>query len=174
MTAVESEVLGSDERRELVEAVHAGPAMIVLATAGGGNAVITDLLDVPGASRTVLEVRVPYAAAALEDLVGPGLVEIGAVSQEMAEAMAVACLDRARALAPDEEVLLGVAVTAALVSDRPKRGDHRAHLAIASPTGVRHRRVELVKGRHDRRGEDRAVADVVLVELARMAGGGLS
>lgn len=155
-------------RRALVEAIHGNDTRLVLALAGGGNAVITDLLDVPGASRTVLEVRVPYARAALDDLVaGDRSVATtdGAVSQPMAEAMARACRARAQSLVDDDRVI-GVACTAALATDRHKRGDHRAHIAIAGSDGVRHELVELVKGGLDRRGEDRVVADAVLAAIA--------
>ena len=158
------------ERLELVRELHAGPTMVVLAVAGGGNAVITDLLDVGGASRTVLEVRVPYAETALADLVGLAVARYGAVSSEMAEAMARACLARARELAPHHEDLLGAAVTASLATDRPKQGEHRAHVAVAGPREVRRRTVTLLKGELDRPGEDRVVADAVLVELAASCG----
>ncbi len=88
----------------------------------------------------------------------------GAVSESVAEAMAMACLERATSLAPAHEgLLLGVGITAALVSDRAKRGDHRAHIAIAaSSETVLHRFVALAKGNLDRLGEDRVVADTAL------------
>ena len=66
---------------------------------------------------------------------------------------------------------LGLGVTAALVTDRPKQGDHRAHLAIAS-----HRHppvlwtVTLDKGARSRAGEDRLVSDLALVLVARACG----
>ena len=130
-----------------------------------------DLLGVPGASRTVLEVRVPYAETSLIDLIGP--LPAGAVSQPTAEAMAAACLARARQLAPDVAAarLIGVAATAALVSDRPKKGAHRAHLAVAHAGGrIDHQLVELGKGRSDRAGEDRVVSDAILVMIAAACG----
>lgn len=163
--------MNTGERVALVTSIHGTSAMLVLAVAGGGNAVITDLLDVPGASRTILEVTVPYAETALAALVGSDSVAaMGAVSSDMAEAMAVACLARARSLAPDAESLLGVAVTAALASDRPKKGEHRAYLAIADHHGVVSRKVTLTKGELDRQGEDRVVADAVLAEVATRIG----
>jgi hypothetical protein len=169
------------DRRSIVAAIHAAAPQLVLAVAGGGNAVITDLLDVPGASRTVLEVVVPYAEPALLDLLVdqpgaaiPDLAATGAVSQAIVEDMAASCLHRARRLAHrlelEPEQLLGVACTAALVSDRPKRGDHRAHIAVASAAGIDHRRVDLEKGRLDRAGEDRVVADAVLDAIADACG----
>ncbi|MCP3992437.1 MAG: hypothetical protein GY724_25425 [Actinomycetia bacterium] len=161
------------ERRRLVEALHDTTMMLVVAVAGGGNAIITDLLDVPGASRTVLEARVPYAQSALTDMVGEeAMAGAGAVSDAMAEAMATACLERAMSLAPTHEgLLLGVGITAALVSDRTKRGDHRAHIAIAASSEiVRHQFVGLAKGDLDRLGEDRVVADAALEAIAAACG----
>lgn len=173
--------VGVPDRRGIVAAIHAAAPQLVLAVAGGGNAVITDLLDVPGASRTVLEVVVPYAEPALLDLLVdqpgaaiPDLASTGTVSQATVEDMAASCLHRARRLANrleiDPEQLLGVACTAALVSDRPKRGDHRAHIAVASAAGIDHRRVDLEKGQLDRAGEDRVVADAVLDAIADACG----
>lgn len=165
------------DRRSLVEAIHRSDGLLVLAVAGGGNAVITDLLNVPGASRTVLEIRVPYAQTALDELVGLGssapVPAAGAVSQDMAEAMALACHDRAAQLAGDsipDARLLGVACTAALVTDRERRGDNRAHIAIATADRVVHRRVDLTKGELDRTAEDRVVADALLRAVAAALG----
>lgn len=135
--------------------------------AGGGNALITDLLDVPGASRTVIEIIVPYAEAAMADFVGVAAGELGGiVSAEHAERLAVAAHRRARSLAGGDGDVHGLAVTAALATDRPKRGDHRAHLALAGDAGTASRRVDLDKGRLDRAAEDRVVADAALALLA--------
>jgi nicotinamide mononucleotide (NMN) deamidase PncC len=160
------------ERRALVEAIHATETLLVLAVTGGGVAVITDLLGVPGASRTVVEIRVPYAESSLAELLGSatGGPAVGAVSQATAEAMAVACLARARHLAPDHDDVIGVACTAALVSERPKKGSHRAHLAVAAADSTHHQLVELEKGLLDRLGEDRVVADALLKMIATASG----
>lgn len=152
------------ERRAIVEAIHDHPIKLVLAVAGGGNAVILDLLDVPGASKTVLEIRVPYAETSLIELVGRPID--AAVSIETAEAMAAACYRRAHDLASPEESVIGVGCTGALVSDRPKKGDHRAHVAVVTVEGTTNRFVGLSKGELDRQGEDRVVADAILDEIA--------
>lgn len=178
-------------RQALVAAIHDTDARLVLAVAGGGNAVITDLLDLPGASRTVLEIVVPYAQPSLVELLAGhtggraalDLATVGAVSQTTAEAMAASCRHRAQLLAhqliaadgpplDDDALLIGVACTAALASDRPKRGEHRAHVAAVTADGVTHRHVALSKGALDRAGEDRVVADVVLEMIAETCGVG--
>jgi len=154
-----------------IEALHASDHGIVLAVTGGGASAITDLLSVPGASRTVLEISVPYAEASLADLLGepPGQ----AVSVDTARAMASACLRRAVSLAQREQFdgpVAGVACTAAIVSDRPKRGEHRAHVAVATAPGVATYSITLDKGARDRTGEDRVVAAAILRAVASWAG----
>jgi len=159
----------ADDRHGLITRIHATDVRGVLAVTGGGVASLTWLLTVPGASRTVLEASVPYAEAALADLVGHTPTQ--AVSATTAEAMAVACLRRAVQLDPDGAgLLVGVAATAALVSDRPKRGEHRAHVALAVPNGTRVWSLTLAKGRRDRTGEDRLVSDLVVAVLAEACG----
>ena len=53
------------ERLQLIDQIHDSPLMVVIAVSGGGVASISDLLLVPGASRTVLEAQVPYSFSAL-------------------------------------------------------------------------------------------------------------
>jgi nicotinamide mononucleotide (NMN) deamidase PncC len=156
-------------RHELIGRIHATETCGVLAVTGGGMASLAWLLTVPGASRTVLEATIPYAESALADLVGHAPDQ--AVSAATAAAMAAACLQRAARLDPDGTGRhAGVAATAALVSDRPKRGEHRAHVACAVPGGTQVWSLTLAKGRRDRAGEDRLVSDLVVAVLAEACG----
>ena len=52
-------------RLALIHDLHQSPTTLVLATTGGGSMAISDLLSVPGGSKTVLEAVVPYAPAAI-------------------------------------------------------------------------------------------------------------
>jgi hypothetical protein len=157
------------ERTDLIVRVHETPTLLVLAVTGGGVAAIGDLLTVPGASRTVLEATVPYAETALTSLVGGPVGQ--ATSAETAAAMAVACRRRAVVLAGRAADVIGVACTAALVSDRPKRGDHRAHVGLCHEGEVAQVwSLRLDKGARDRTGEDRLVSDLVLHVVATACG----
>jgi hypothetical protein len=153
-------------RNALVAQIHDAPLTIVLAVTGGGVASIGDLLGVPGASRTVLEVTVPYASQALLDLIGS--VPEQAVSEDTARRMATSCARRAGELA--DGPVAGVACTASLVTDRPKRGDHRAHVAIDLGGVVTSWQLTLEKGVRDRLGEDRVVSDALLHVIALACG----
>jgi nicotinamide mononucleotide (NMN) deamidase PncC len=82
------------------------------------------LLTVPGASRTILDARVPYSTAALMGALG-GQAPGSFASAETAAAMAQEAYRSAAELAAFGADFVGVACTAALVTDRSKAGDHK-------------------------------------------------
>lgn len=96
--------------------------------AGGGSRAIPRLLSRPGASRTVLEVLVPYGSGALYDLaLGTGG---SSVDRETVCAMAERAFDRANRLSDGRGRYFGIGVTAALATDRNRRGIDRAWLGV--------------------------------------------
>ena len=162
------------DRARLIARIHASPGLAVLAVTGGGSQALADLLAVPGASRTVLEAVVPYSAAALGTFLGD--IPRQAVSPETATALAHAAYRRAMALHParqegrPSEPLIGASCTAALRSDRPKKGAHRLHVGVHDAAGGRVSSLALVKDARDRLGEERLAADILLNALARACG----
>ena len=150
----------------LITAIHASKHQCVLAITGGGSSAIARLLEVPGGSRTVLEAVVPYSSAALTDWLG------GAPDQFCAEptarAMAMAAWMRARALSPeaDPRRLIGVGATASLASDRPKKGDHRIHIAAQTATATSSYSLVLAKDQRKRLAEENIASQLVLMALA--------
>ena len=157
----------ASERLRLIDQIHDSSLSIVIAATGGGVASISDLLLVPGASRTVIEALVPYSFAALSHLIGYPPDQ--AVSEEVAKQMAVACLRRAEELGEEDTPLAGVACTAALVTDRQRRGDNRAHIAVATSEGLALTNIALEKDLNDRATEDRIVSDAVLRMIGNTA-----
>jgi hypothetical protein len=153
--------------RHLIEALHHAPTKYVLAVAGGGAGAAALLFNVPGGSRTVLEVVVPYQEQTLIEYLGHRPASF--CSAATARDMAVRALERARWLAPGESVL-GVSCTASLATDRPKRGDHRLHVAVHTDDHVTIHTLTLLKGARDRPGEE-AVLDAVLLNALAAACG---
>jgi nicotinamide mononucleotide (NMN) deamidase PncC len=155
-----------------IQALHAGPHRMVLAISGGGSQAISDLLQVPGASNTLLEAVVPYSHAALSDWLG-GEPE-SFCSRETALSMATVAWHRARGLARRsglaDDDCLGVACTASLGSAEPKRGEHRCWIAVECSEGSRIRSLILTKGARDRAGEEELVADLVVSTLGTVTG----
>ena len=151
------------QRRALVSAFHSAGQRCVLAVTGGGMGAAAWLLSVPGGSRSVLEVVVPYDERSLEDFLGQRPHSF--CSPETARLMARRSHERARWLAPGQAVA-GVACTASLRSDRPKHGDHRFHLAIETLQHIFTYSLTFIKEARSREEEEEVLDLVFLNALA--------
>ncbi|MFW6070306.1 MAG: hypothetical protein ACOC9X_04590, partial [bacterium] len=161
-----------DDIRQLIQLIHDSEGHAMLVTAGAGTQALAWLLGVPGASRTLLEAVVPYAQASFDDFLGQTPAKY--VAAETGRMMAGRALSRAQWLqgedAADEPTLIGLACTATIVTDRPKRGQHRAHIATWQPHAVHSTYILLDKGHRDRKGEEGLVSRLMLNSLARAYG----
>jgi len=127
---------------ELITLIHGTPGHWVTAITGGGSTALSRLLSAPGASRTLLEATVPYAQTALTAYLGKTPAQ--AASSETARALAMAAFQRARGLTEPQETtasdagqgmatpLFGLGASAALVTDRSRRGHDHCFVAIQS------------------------------------------
>jgi nicotinamide mononucleotide (NMN) deamidase PncC len=154
--------------RNMIAETHVSGRQAVLAITGGGSGAIAELLRVPGGSRLLLEAIVPYDGRALEAFLGA--VPAQACSEETAVAMARRARGRAAVYAPAGTPLVGLGATAGLVTDRPRQGEHRCHIAVTTDTGTDLCSIVLAKGRRDRPGEEDLVARAVVLRLARGCG----
>lgn len=119
-----------------VAAIHAAPQRLVYAFAGAGSLALYWLHAVAGSSRTVLEARDCYAPRSLDEVLQG--VPTGAVSPAVATGLSVWAAWRAAQLADGDWPLLGVGCTAAIATDRARRGADRAFVAVvrAAPDGL--------------------------------------
>lgn len=148
------------DRTPFVSALHTCGRKVVIAVTGGGSLAISDLLTVPGASEFLLEARVPYAPTALTEWLGREPEQC--CRRETALAMAVVAWQRASKFSTTPAAAVGVGCTAALASNRPKRGEHRAWIATHTANSTRLVGLSLAKGLRERSNEERLVADVLL------------
>jgi hypothetical protein len=153
--------------QQLIPVLHASGRKAALAITGGGSGAIGELLRVPGGSRLLIEAQVPYDMAALAAFLG--FAPAQASSADTAIAMAQSARARAARLVAGTD-LVGLGATAALVSDRPRRGEHRFHIAFANSAGIAHCTCVLAKGRRDRGAEEDLVARAIVLWLARACG----
>ncbi len=189
------------DRVEIVRRIHASAVKFVLAVTGGGSGAIADLLEEPGGSRVLIEAIVPYSASSLADWLGSPPEHFCSARTARAMAMAgwlrARQLERAernpsasteasdpspasasaasdsRLPTPDSRLpLAGVACTASLASDRPKRGPHRLHIAWQTDAATACYTLELVKGARDRRQEEQVGRDMILNAVAEACGVG--
>ena len=152
----------------VIRQIHASPAQAVVVVTGGGAQLVSWLLTVPGASRTALEVLVPYSERALADFLGERPHQVASV--ETAETMSRQAYRRAMELADSDSPVVGIGCTAAVATDRAKRGAHRVHVARCTAHSVVTYSLEFTKGLRDRVGEDTIASLLVVRALAEAAG----
>ncbi len=149
---------------------------LVLVAAGGGSTAISHLATTPGGSEILLEATVASARPAVNGLLG-GPQE-SYCSSRTARRLAVAAWERASRLMQAEGVepaaascrAVGVAVTAGLATRRPKRGDHRAIVAVQTRQATRVAELVLEKAARSRAEEEMISAWLVLAETAAACG----
>jgi len=154
--------------RQFISSVHASGRKAALAITGGGSGAIGELLRVPGGSRLLIEAQVPYDEQALAAFLG--LAPAQASSADTAIAMARTARTRSARLVPAGTDLVGLGATAALVSDRPRKGEHRFHIAFVNAAGIAHCTCVMAKGRRDRAAEEDLVSRAIVLWLARACG----
>jgi hypothetical protein len=153
----------------LLAALERAGARVVLVSSGGGSLAIPRLLTTPGASTVVVEGLVPYAREAVDRLLG-GPQE-AYCAPRTARRLAMAAWQRARDLGAPPDRAVGVAVTAALRSLAPKRGEHRVIAAVQTLAATRTVEVVLEKGVRSRADEEEIAASLALDALAAECGG---
>ncbi|MCH8225021.1 MAG: hypothetical protein IIC97_04030 [Chloroflexi bacterium] len=154
--------------KDIVGKIHGSPQQAVVAVAGAGSQAVAWLFDVAGASRTMLEVVVPYGRLSMIDFVGHEPAQF--VSEDAARSMAEAAYKRAVRLNEGDSPVVGLACTATIATDRVKRGEHRCHVATWDESGSTSYNLRLNKGLRDRAGEEELVSRLVVSALAQACG----
>lgn len=151
-----------------IEQIHAAPARIVFEFAGAGSLALAWLHAVAGSSRTVIEASDRYAPEAMADLLGAPPRKF--VSQETAEAMAGAAYQRAVRLGGDPQAVAGVALTAAIATDRVRRGEHSCWVAVRDAQRVRSYGLALRKGARTRQQEEELASRLAVLAIGAACG----
>ena len=157
-----------NEIRQLVQSLHSTDSMASIVIAGAGAPCMGWILGVAGASRTVLDIQVPYASSAMIDYLGsePGQY----VSEQAALELAQAAYRRAVRLREGRIPVVGLSCSATIATDRPKRGDHRCHVSTYDAMGWKTSTLTLKKGLRTRDGEDDVVSKMIMNALAESFG----
>ena len=153
---------------ENVQKIHARQRQTVVVITGGGSGALAELLAVPGGSNVLLEGLVPYSSAALEDFLRstPERFCCEQTARRMAMAArqrAVFLLQKQNASLGEQTSAVGLGLTASLASDRPKKGDHRIHLAIQSQNVTLTASLILTKNARTRAEEERLTTRFALI-----------
>ncbi len=156
---------------DFIARIHASGRRLVLAVTGGGSQAISTLLAVPGGSRSVLAAEIPYSPSALVEWLHARPEHF--CNEHTARLMAMAAYQQAVRLATVEGgagPIAGVACTASLASDRPKRGPHRIHVAAQTAEVTAVASLEVIKEARDRHVEERIAGQLLLNMVAQACG----
>ena len=163
--------MNGDDQFRLIKQIHDADGRSCLVITGAGTSAISALFSVAGASRTVIDAQIPYSRTALDVYVGTQAEQH--VSQDEAKTMAIKAHNRAVRLSdtePPPNRLIGLSCTAAIATDRHRRGENRVH--VAWHDGRRGATYSLVmnKGERDRAREEAVCSAIVLNALAEAFG----
>ena len=131
----------------LIETIQSSGFKAAIVVTGGGSGAVHALLSHSGASRFVLEAQIPYSPEAMFDYLGENLEQ--ACSSEAAATLAQRAFERALIFSLSSKAsfpVLGIACTAALQTNRERKGDDRAFFCIKSRKKVFARMVEVFPG----------------------------
>lgn len=152
-----------------VEGILRSGIQLALATTGGGSQLAFWLLNHPGASQAVMEVQVPYHPAALGDYLGaPGPHRVEA---RTALELAGRAYRRVQLLTGGDGLSVGMGCTAALATDRARRGEDRAYLALRWGGAYRIYTLGFVKGVAGRLEQEEVLSRLGLQALSEVCGG---
>jgi hypothetical protein len=154
--------------QQAIAQIHNSAHKLVFEFAGAGSLALFWLHSVPGSSRTILEATDRYAASSMADLLRH--VPEQFVARETAVAMASEAYRRANRLADPGTVVLGVGCTAALVTDRARRGEDRCWVAVRGADRASTYGLTMVKGARDRLGEETLVSQLIVRAIAEACG----
>ncbi len=100
----------------------------VLVTTGGGSGRLNALLSRPGASRFIADAQIPYSPEALERFLGEKAEHSvsPATARALTEKAFFQCLEHSDEKVPN----IGIGCTAALQTNRERKGDDRAFICI--------------------------------------------
>jgi len=159
------------ERDNLIEAIQSSGYKAAIVVSGGGSGAVHALLSHPGASRFMLEAQIPYSPEAMFDYLGEKLDQF--CSAEAAATMAERAFERALVFSLSSKAgfpILGIACTAALQTNRERKGSDHAFACIKSRKGEIVRELELPAS--SRIEQEEAVGKALLSMVAEFVGKG--
>ena len=157
-----------EEIRPHIEKIHGTPHKAVVAVSGAGTQAVAWLLGVAGASRTILEVLVPYGRESMITFLG--FEPEQSASAQTARDMARAAYRMAKSQREDDSPPVGLSCAAAIATDRPKRGEHRAFVSAWDQHANTLYSLNLHKGLRDRAGEEELVSRLLVHALMLLSG----
>ena len=150
--------------------IHKSPYKIVIVSSGGGSNAISSLLEVPGASNTILESYIPYAKESLDAYLNKKPDHYCSLDTSLS--MAAKAFQKAKMIMPktNPKYLLGISVTASLVTTYKKLGEHKFFITLQTESYSKSISCTLEKGKRTRNEEEDLVSAYIFMLLKDACG----
>ena len=149
-----------------ISKIHESPFKLVFVSSGGGTNAISSMLEVPGASNTILESYIPYAKESLNAYLNKKPDHYCSLDTSLS--MAARAFQKAKKLMPetDPKYLLGISVTASLVTTYEKLGEHKFFITLQTENYSKTVSCILDKGIRTRDAEENLVSAYIFMLIA--------
>ena len=150
-------------KSEIIQRINTNPNKVSIILAGAGTNLVNALLSEPGASRTILDLQIPYSESSMDRILGERPSKY--VSLEVAKTLARVAYSRSIFLRMNQGPVVGLACTASIATDRHKRGNHEFHVVAYSSDALISKSLVFQKGQRTRIQEDEIVSSIALQTL---------
>ena len=140
--------------------IHNSKTKLVMSVSGVGSQSINWLLNVPGASKTLIEATIPYSNESLNRYIGE--VPRQYVSKTTALSMAKAAYIQGVEYGNHEIDIIGVSCTGAISTNRKRRGHNQAFIGLWGPRLKYVAHLILEKGERNRVEEEELVSSLIV------------
>jgi nicotinamide mononucleotide (NMN) deamidase PncC len=153
-----------------ISKIHESAYKLVIVSSGGGTNAISSLLEVPGASNTVLESYIPYAKESLDAYLNKTPDHYCSLNTSLS--MAARAFQKAKKIMPNTnpKYLLGISVTASLVTTYKKLGEHKFFITLQTESYSKTISCELKKGKRSRNQEENLVSAYIFMLINEACG----
>jgi len=154
----------------IVKKIHSSPFKLVIVSSGGGTNAISSLLQVPGASNTILESYIPYSKESMDEFLNKKPDHY--CSLDTCLSMAANAYKKSSRIGNNvkSKYLLGIAITANLATTYEKKGDHKFFIVVQSHDYTKYLECYLDKGKRTREMEEELITGCVINLLSESCG----
>ena len=156
--------------QELIKKIHQSPFKVTIVSSGGGTEAISSLLQVPGASNTILESYIPYAKESMDAYLNKKPDHY--CSMQTCLSMAANAYKSCSKIASEtkSKYLIGISITASLATTYTKIGDHKFYISVQTESFTKSIECLLIKGSRSREEEEQLITEYVLSLVAECCG----
>jgi nicotinamide mononucleotide (NMN) deamidase PncC len=150
----------NEQIKNAIQDIHSSDLQIVLVIAGVGHKALSWLLEIPGASNTLLSSNIPYSEKSMNEY----LCETPdkSVSASTSKKMARSAYKNAVKLGTNSRNLMGIGCTGSITTNRIRKGVNEAFISTWSPTRTATAHVTFEKQNNDRLKEEADVSTTII------------